>query len=147
MIPFGLNRMVYIIKNGCREVPSMPYEDGATTLFLYTKGTESEGKEDLGQLLRYLEYTTKENAINKTLQDIHQMVSKVKQDGEVSLEYMKIFEREEMLIEQGIEQGREEEKKNTERERKRAELAEEENLRLREEIKRLKAASQTTDRE
>ena len=49
------------------------------------------------------------------------MVNLVKQDEEVSLQYMKIFEREEMLIQQGIEQGRKEEKANTELERQRAE--------------------------
>lgn len=62
----------------------------------------------------------------------------MKQDGEVSLGYMKIFEREEMLIKQGMEQGRKEEKVNTERERQRAELAEKEILRLKEEIERMK---------
>lgn len=53
---------------------------------------------------------------------------------EVALGYMKIFEREEMLIEQ----GREEERENTERERKRANAAEAEIERLRDEIKNLK---------
>lgn len=37
--PFGLNRMVYTVKNRCVEEPEMAYEDGACTLFLYTKGT------------------------------------------------------------------------------------------------------------
>ena len=36
--PFGLNHMVYTIKNSCVEEPEMPYDDGATTIFLYTKG-------------------------------------------------------------------------------------------------------------
>lgn len=51
------------------------------------------------------------------------MVGKVKKEGEVSLEYMKIFEREEMLIEQGIKQDRREEKANTEREKQRADAS------------------------
>ncbi len=38
--PFGMRRMVYTICNMCREVPELPYDDGARTLFLYTKGTE-----------------------------------------------------------------------------------------------------------
>ena len=37
--PFGLKRMVYTIQNSCREEPQMPYDDGAKTLFLYTRGT------------------------------------------------------------------------------------------------------------
>ena len=64
-----------------------------------------------------MEHTTEENAITDNLRSIHQMVNLVKQDEEVSLKYMKIFEREEMLMEQ----GRKEEQANTELERQRAE--------------------------
>lgn len=39
---------------------------------------------------------------------IHRMVQTVKQDKEVSLEYMKILERERMIREEGREKGREE---------------------------------------
>lgn len=53
--PFGLNRMVYTISNKCEEVPDMPYDDGAKTLFLYTKGTEGNPPEELRQLLHYME--------------------------------------------------------------------------------------------
>lgn len=132
--PFKRNRMVYTIRNMCEEEPDMPYDDGARTLFLYTRGTKGNPPEELRQLLHYMEHTTEENARNESLQNIHQMVKTVKQDGEVSLEYMKIFEREEMLIKQGAAQ----EKENTERERKRADQAEKEVLRLKEEIKRIK---------
>lgn len=115
--PFGLNRMIYTIRNKCEEVPSMPYDDGAHTIFLYTKGTEGNPPEERKQLLRYMEHTTEGNAQNDNLRNIQQMVNIVKQDKEVSLEYMKFFEREEMLIQQ----GRQEEQVNTERERQRAE--------------------------
>ena len=37
---------------------------------------------------------------------IHRMVQTVKQDKEVSLEYMKILERERMIREEGREEGR-----------------------------------------
>ena len=81
------------------------------------------------------------------------MVKRVKEDKEVSLEYMKIFEREQMLIQQGIEQGIErgieqgklQEQENTERERaravrecNRADAAEKEVKRLQEELRKLK---------
>lgn len=135
--PFGLNRMVYTIQNSCIETPEMTYDDGSRTLFLYTRGTEGNPPEELRQLLHYMEDTTEENAQNKSLRDIQQMVEKIKHDWEVSSEYMKIFEREAMLIEQGFEQGQAEERKNTERERQRADAAEEENRRLKEEIRKL----------
>ena len=117
--------LMYILKrmnpsNKCEEAPDMEYDDGARTLFLYTEGTEGSPSLELRQLLRYMQNTIQENAQNETLKNIHKMVEIVKQDQEVSLAYMKIFEREEYLIEQGMEQ----EKANTERERKRANAAE-----------------------
>lgn len=127
--PLGLNHMIYTIRNKCEEIPNMPYDDGARTVFLYTRGTEGNPPEELKQFLHYMEHTTEENAITDNLRSIHQMVNLVKQDEEVSLQYMKIFEREEMLIQQGIEQGieqgiqqgRKAEQANTELERQRAE--------------------------
>ena len=97
--------MIYTIRSKCDEVPSMPYDDGARTIFLYTKGTEGIPSKELEKFLHYMEHTTEENAVNDNLRNIHKMVNLVKQDEEVSLEYMKIFEREEMLIQQGIHQG------------------------------------------
>lgn len=86
--PFGLNRMVYTIKSRCTEVAEMPYEDGASTLFLYTKGTEGIPNEALKQLLHYMEHTTEANAISAELQDIQEMVRAVKKDPEVTAGYM-----------------------------------------------------------
>ena len=151
--PFGLDHMVYTIQNTCLEIPEMPYDDGARTLYLYTKGTKGNPPEALKQLLHYMEHTSAENAKNDVLQSIDKMVRKVKEDGEVSLEYMKIFEREEMLVKQGISQGisqgiiqgqemerknTERERQNAERERQRAEAAEQELKRLKEELARLR---------
>ena len=151
--PFGLNRMVYTIQNGCVEEPQMSYDDGAKTLFLYTKGTAETPPEDLRQLLLYFEDTTEANASNEALKEIQSMVETVKRDKEVSIGYMKTFEMEQLLLDQGREEGRKEgreegrkeERANTERERriaarerKRAEAAEEENRLLKEELRRLK---------
>ena len=143
--PFGLNRMVYTIQNGCVEEPQMSYDDGAKTLFLYTKGTAGNPPEELRQFLFYFEHTTKANASNEDLKEMQAMVETVKRDKEVTIGYMKTFEKEQFLLDQGREEGRKAERANTERarkmaarERKRAEAAEEEIRLLREEIKRLK---------
>ena len=140
--PFGRDHMVYTIQNKCLEIPEMPYDDGARTLYLYTKGTKGNPPEALKQLLHYMEHTSAENAKNDVLQSIDKMVRKVKEDGEVSLEYMKIFEREEMLIKQGISQGiiqgQEMERRNTEMERQRADVAEKRATEAEQELKRLK---------
>lgn len=115
--PFGCNQMIYTIRNSCKELPELPYDDGAKTIFLYTKGEKGDASQALRELLEYMEDTRWENAKNDTLKKIHSMVEVVKRDKGVTLEYMKIFEREQMLREE----GREQERANTERERQRAE--------------------------
>ena len=88
-----------------------------------------------------MEHTTPENAKGDHLKTIQKMVERVKKDEEVSLEYMKIFEREQMLINQGrregIEEGRLAEQQNTERERIRADKAEAELQTLRKKLAQL----------
>ena len=103
---FGLNRMVYTIKNCCIEVPELEYEDGAQTIFLYTRGREGNPPEELKQLLHYMEHSSIENASTENLKKLHRMVTAVKRDGEVGLAYMKSFEREERIRRQGEEEGR-----------------------------------------
>ena len=90
--PFGQNRMVYTIKNKCVELPRMEYEDGASTLFLYTKGTEGISNAAMEQLLHYMENTTYENAVNEELREIHRMVETVKKDPEVGGMRIQILE-------------------------------------------------------
>ena len=103
--PFGLNRMVYTIKNCCIEVPELEYEDGAQTIFLYTRGREGNPPEELKQLLHYMEHSSIENASTENLKKLHRMVTAVKRDGEVGLAYMKSFEREERIRKQGEAEG------------------------------------------
>ncbi len=90
--PFGLDRMEYTIKNKCVEVPEMEYEDGASTIFLYTKGTQGIPSEAVRQMLHYMEDTTYENAVNEDLRKIHGMVETVKKDQKVARVRMKMVE-------------------------------------------------------
>lgn len=60
---------------------------------------------ELQQFLTYFEQTTADNACNRDLAELHEMVSRVRTDEEVELEYMKIFEREAMIREEGREEG------------------------------------------
>ena len=140
--PFGYDRVKYTIKNACMEEPGMPYEDGARTMVLYTKGTKGGVSEKLSQLLRYMEHTTWENAVNDTLKEIQEMVEIVKRDQEVTVGYMKWFERDRMLREESLEEGRAEERKNTEAERQRAD---EEHQRADEAEKNMETACQRAD--
>ena len=70
----------------------MAYEDGASTLFLYTKGTKEVPNEALRQLLCYMENSVSENAVNDDLREIHRIVEIVKKDPEMSIGYWSFLE-------------------------------------------------------
>ena len=145
--PFGYDRVKYTIRNMCVEEPEMPYDDGAQTTILYTKGTKDDNIfEELRQFLNYMENTTQTNAVNDTLKDIQKMVDIVKRDGEVSLSYMKGFERDTIMYEK----GQEAERQNTEKERQRANSAEKardeaENARISADEENVKAQKDASD--
>ena len=122
--PFGMNRMVYTICNGCVEEPDMPYDDGAKTIFLYTNGTEGNPTEELSELLRYMKETKQQNAQNDTLKEIHEMVEDVKRDAEVSLAYMRIMKSKEELVREERRKLKELERKLEEAEKSRKEVEE-----------------------
>lgn len=109
---FGYDRVWYTIKNRCLEEPEMDYEDGAVTIVLYTRGTKGKISEELRQFLNYMENTDQNNEVNDELKSIQRMVDAVKRDGEVSLRYMKSFEHDQLMYEE----GRLAEIENTERE-------------------------------
>ena len=67
-----------------------------------------------------MENTTRENAVSEELEDIQEMVDVVKEDAEVTVAYMKGFERDQMFLEEGKELGRRLEQENTLREKNRA---------------------------
>lgn len=136
--------MIYTIRNHCVENPELPYEDGARTIFLYTKGRKGRDNESLSQLLDYMENTTRENAVSEELEAIQEMVDVVKEDAEVTVAYMKGFERDQMFLEEGKELGRRLEQENTLREKNRADTeknrADAEKNRAEEEKRRADAA-------
>ncbi|MGN1188448.1 MAG: Rpn family recombination-promoting nuclease/putative transposase, partial [Lachnospiraceae bacterium] len=106
--PFGENHMIYTIQSRCVELPDMPYDDGVRTIFLYTRGKLGNIPQQLRELLQYMEESDEKNAANDELKEIHRMVDRVKRDEEVSKQYMKIYEKEQMLLRQGREEGKEE---------------------------------------
>ena len=103
--PFGLNRMIYTIKNSCIEEPEMPYDDGATTIFLYTKGKVGVPSGELEAFLRFFEKTKEENVVNEDLQEIENMVNRVKKDRKAGIDYMKYYEEQAMIKREGIKEG------------------------------------------
>ena len=112
-IPNRIRTVGKRISSKCEEIPDLPYDDGAKTLFLYTKGTEGNPPEELKKLLRYMEHSSAENADTLELRELHEMVTEVKCDRKVGLTYMKAYEFEQRLLRQGEKMGLEkgEEKK------------------------------------
>ena len=97
--------MVYTIRNQCEEDTTIPYDDGARKIFLYTKGREGNPSQELQDMLKYMEQTTDENVTNEDIDTIHHLVKKVKQRREVGINYMKSWELERMYREEGKQEG------------------------------------------
>ena len=65
---------------------------------------------ELKELLQYLESTTWNIAVNEPLREVQSMVDKVKYDKEVSISYMKSYERDWMMRNEGRSEGKTEER-------------------------------------
>ena len=106
--PFGYDHILYTVRNTCIEVPELPYDDGAATFFFYTKGKEGECADEIRELLHFMENTQDANAVSPRIRRIFDMVSMVKHDERMKVAYVKSFERDELIRQEGREQGREE---------------------------------------
>lgn len=104
--PFGQNRMLYTFKMQCTEDSSVAYNDGTTKIFLYTRGKGS-GKA-LRDMLNYMQETTDDNVTNQDIEAVHRLVRKVKQNQEVGINYMKSWEREAYIRNEGKTEGKSE---------------------------------------
>lgn len=106
--PFDKNRMVYTVQNRCLEDTSIPYDDGARKIFLYTKGTEGNPRQSLIDMLKYIEKSTVDNITNQDIASVSELVNKVKKRKEVGINYMKSWEIEQMARDEGKHEGLEE---------------------------------------
>ena len=105
--PFDKNRMVYTVRNRCVEDASIPYDDGARKIFLYTKGTEGSPRQELRDMLKYIEKSTTENITNQDIESVSKLVNKIKKRKEVGISYMKSWEIEQMARDEGYAEGHE----------------------------------------
>lgn len=101
---FGHKKYVYTFRARCEEEPECLLEDGATRIFLNTRGeNDDEVPRELAEFLHYLEETTDERAAStdsQRIKRIHRRVRKVRLSEEVGVKYMqaweeKYYEREE----------------------------------------------------
>ena len=122
--PFGAGAMLYEAGSTIKTHPEIPYNDGIRRIFLYVDGklpqNAGEDERKLRDLLKYISRSVEENVTDEEIRELDNIVKSIKAKPEVGKRYMKSWEREIELREE----GREEERKNTEAERKRADAAE-----------------------
>lgn len=85
--PFGDNRMIYTVKNTVTENNQIVYNDGITKIYLYTKG-KIGGSEELKNLLRFMENSIHDNAVDDELSEIMDIVDTIKSNLEERKRYM-----------------------------------------------------------
>lgn len=106
--PFGRDFMLYTIKNQCVEDLGMDYNDGATTLFLYAKGTKNIPSQRVADMLNFIIDSTEENAQKANLSNIQKMINQIKSDDGMEEKFMLSWEEQDYFEEQGYLKGKEE---------------------------------------
>ena len=125
IMPFDLfkrGRYRYTFEMSCREESGLVLGDGATRVFLNTKGTDRENEsQELIDLLRYFETTTSEVSNYSgsiKIQEMHKRIERIKASEEIGVRFMQAWEeriydkmeaREEGLAEgraEGLAEGR-----------------------------------------
>ena len=106
---FGKGKYCYTFHGRCDEDPTLLLEDGATRIFLNTRGTNHEEvSEELICFLKYMEQSALNPEIpktNKNLIKIHEHVRQVKASEEIGVKFMQRWEEEAMWKKEGREDG------------------------------------------
>ena len=107
--PFGAGAMRYEARSSFVTHPEIEYNDGVRRIYLYTDGKISENADEgelrLQELLRYIGHSVRENAVDEDLERLDEIVRKTKKRKEVGVRYMKSWEIEQELLEEGRAEG------------------------------------------
>ena len=99
----------YTFRMSCEEIPGLRLKDGATRIFLSTKGTKAEGvSQELIGLLRYFEQTTDamaEQSGSLRIQRMQEIVQSIKADENVGVKYVQAWEEQELKRQEGFQEG------------------------------------------
>ena len=105
---YGLYRYTFQMK--CEEVPELKLDDGATRIFLNTKGKHPESvSPELIELLKYMEHSTdevSEACESKRIQEMHRRVCQIRASEKTEVKYMQSWEERIMIKQEGIAEGR-----------------------------------------
>ena len=107
---FGYGLYRYTFQMRCEEVPELKLDDGATRIFLNTRGKHPElVSSELIELLKYMERSTDEvsgECKSKRIQEMHRRVCQIKASEKTEVKYMQAWEEQIMIRQEGITEGR-----------------------------------------
>lgn len=84
---FGEDYMMYTVRNRCKEVPDMEYDDGLKFIYFYTKGQKG-GSQAIKNMLTYFQNSDSKNVVDEATRTIDSYVSRIKSLPEVEAGYM-----------------------------------------------------------
>ena len=93
---FGYDLYRYTFQMRCEEVPELKLDDGATRIFLNTRGKHPElVSQELIELLKYMEHSTdevSEQCKSERIQKMHRRVCRIKASEKTEVKYMQAWE-------------------------------------------------------
>lgn len=106
---FGEGKYCYTFRMKCEESEGLWLGDGATRIFLNTRGTNpDEVSSELVEMLHYFEKSNAETASqckSERVKALHMQVSKIKTSEKIGVRYMQEWEERAFWKEEGLEEG------------------------------------------
>ena len=106
---FGYGLYRYTFHMRCEEVPELKLDDGATRIFLNTRGKHPElVSPELIELLKYMEHSTdevSESCKSERIQKMHRRICQVKASEKTEVKYMQSWEEKILIKQEGITEG------------------------------------------
>ena len=100
--PFGSGRYLYTFENRCKEEPALSLNDGTVKIVINTQGKTGGISPELREIITYL----KNGQITGNFsRELDEAVNAVKSSEERRLEYMMLWERDNMMRAEGLEEG------------------------------------------
>ena len=104
---YGLYRYTFQMK--CEEIPELKLDDGATRIFLNTRGEHPELlPSELIELLKYMEHSTDEVSEvckSERIQKMHRRICQIKASEKTEVKYMQSWEEKILIKQEGIAEG------------------------------------------
>ena len=106
---FGYGLYRYTFHMRCEEVPELKLNDGATRIFLNTRGKHPElVSPELIELLKYMEHSTDEVSEvckSERIQKMHRRIFQIKASEKTEVKYMQSWEEKILIKQEGIAEG------------------------------------------